>query len=99
MSDLISRSALLKKMDEFYDKLVEKCQNTPNHAEAFCMIDTLIVEQSTVESIPKEKLQEICERLEDEKVLLFNDYTEEYEYIVFLDEAIEIIKEVGEING
>lgn len=52
MGDLISRSALLKRIDEFYDELAENHKNTPNHAEAFCMIDNLIMEQPTVEAEP-----------------------------------------------
>ena len=39
-------------------------------------------------------MQEIVERLEDAKVVFFDDYTEEYEDAVFLEEAIEIVKGV-----
>lgn len=43
----------------------------------------------------RKPMQEIVERLEDAKVCIVDDYTEEYEDMVFLEEAIEIVKEVG----
>ena len=46
------------------------------------------------ERITHPAIQEIVERLEDAKVCIVDDYTEEYEDMVFLEEAIEIIEEV-----
>lgn len=43
----------------------------------------------------RKPMQEIVERLEEAKVCIVDDYTEEYEDMVFLEEAIEIIEEVG----
>lgn len=50
------------------------------------------------ERITHPAIQEIVERLEDAKVCIVDDYTEEYEDMVFLEEAIEIIEEVGGMN-
>lgn len=50
------------------------------------------------ERITHPAIQEIVERLEDAKVCIVDDYTEEYEDMVFLEEAIEIIEEVGGID-
>ena len=47
----------------------------------------------------RKPMQEIVERLEDAKVPIFDNYTEEYEDMVFLDKAIEIVEEVGGMNG
>ena len=84
MSDLISRSAFIEYAKERLD---------------ICCDDLIgmIIEQPTVEAIPKEKLQEIVDRLEEQRF----DYYEELEIDIVdgIDQAIEIVKEVGGMNG
>ena len=78
-----------------------------NLAEGFLQMEKLIKEQPTVEAIPKEKVQEIVERLEEERTLLKQDKKEAIEYddeqIIFatnnqiraFDYSIRVVKEVG----
>lgn len=46
----------------------------------------------------RKPMQEIVERLEEAKVCVIDDYTEEYEDMVFLEEAIGIVREAGGMN-
>lgn len=71
MSDLISRSVLLEDMK----KELEKAVNSEDISEDECKVlltsalalKSFVNRQPTVEALPKEKLQEIVERLEDLK--------------------------------
>ena len=86
MSDLISRSALIKNFK--MSGILDSEDDMWVYSYAILMIEST----PTVEAIPKEKLDEIVEKLEEEKVCVYNEYLEESVDMVFLDEAIEIVK-------
>lgn len=65
MSDLISRSALIKAMEKKYDVAKEKAFYNVGLSEGFIVCEELIKEQPTVDAISKEKVQEIVKRLEE----------------------------------
>lgn len=109
MSDLISRSALIERIKSrkraFWD-----CESIDDE---YGEILYIVNKQPTVESIPKEKLQEIVERLEEIKNDFENGrYDKKHcEKIIYqhmcvgrncfecvLSGAIEIVKEVGGMN-
>ena len=62
---LIDADALIEAMERRYEEI--KFASTNNLGEGFYQVDTLIKQQPTVEAIPKSKLDEIVERLEELK--------------------------------
>ena len=105
MSDLISRSALLQVMDKRYKEKKDFVQD--NLAEGFLQMEKLIKEQPTVEAIPKEKVQEIMEKLEERKELhkelsklvVTSEKAKELEFAKCYGCSIEIVKEVSGLDG
>lgn len=107
MSDLISKSALLDDMKNELEKAMkeelqeDECKAILTSAIA---LKSFVNRQPTVEAIPKEKLDEICEKLEGEKdpiKLLKPSWMCREErilrhkgYCEGLDYAIEIVKGV-----
>lgn len=105
MSDLISRSAVL----EMFEKYKFGAINSDVEREYIKETIPLLVNSiPTVEAIPKEKLQEIVERLEEKKKNICGSYNWETPVlerpsckVAFnngICEAIEIVKEVGGKN-
>ena len=114
MSDLISRSVLLEDMK----KELEKAVNSEDISEDECKVlltsalalKSFVNRQPTVEALPKEKLQEIVERLEEKLVFYKEKQKEAYEdkdwddFDRYIDinrgiyEAFAIVEEVGGMN-
>ena len=107
ISDLISRSALLDDMKNELEKALNEGLEEDECEEILTSALTLKIfvnRQPTVEAIPKEKLDEICEKLEGEKdpiKLLKPSWMCREErilrhkgYCEGLDYAIEIVKGV-----
>lgn len=106
MSDLISRSALIERLWEHHKgiKVNAECYTDAEEvADEICNCVSFIDEQPTVEAIPKEKLDEIVERLEEKAESLLEEYIESgnsmglYLHIAFIN-AIKDVKEVGGMN-
>lgn len=91
MSDLISRSVLLDIVENKYRDIVAGAY--PFNIVAY-ELSEIIKEQPTVEAIPKEKLDEIVERLEEIKQPIPNDWGENVGSTIDSDRAIEIVKGV-----
>ena len=94
MSDLISRSALIERINSrkraFWD-----CESIDDE---YGEILYIVNKQPTVKSIPKEKLQEIVEGLEDAKDGFSGGSLQEYWYRKAMTDALSIVKEVGGMN-
>ncbi len=77
-------------------KLIEEFTKIPDRDWYTPWIVDVINEQPTVAAVPKEKLDEIVERLEEVKNRLRkNDFLMESDVML---KAIEIVKEVGGMN-
>ena len=105
MSDLISRSAVIDYLREQYGLvIIEKNKKGFVNADVcngmMCSIEAFrnfILLLPTVEAIPKEKLDEIVERLEEKREDAFKLWDGGSRTVGFR-EAIEIVKEVGGMN-
>ena len=75
---LINADELLNCMDERFKEKKGIVNDTL--AEGFYQVDTLIKQQPTVETIPKEKLDKIFDILEKEKTDRYNEWLESSHY-------------------
>lgn len=89
--DLISRSALLEKLEELieYDTF-DIYKEEPLINISWETLEDIISNQPIAYDVDR-----VVEELDKEKVFMIDEYTEEHEAVVFLDEAIEIVRGGG----